>query len=218
MPDHAPMARRMVVEQGWFETLLRPNVSLVTDHIDHVKSDSIVTTAGEEHKIDVIVLGTGFEVSRFLWPIQYKGKGGTTLETLWKRDGARAYIGMQMPDFPNFFMMYGPNAQPRTGSFHSWTDIWARYMAKTIIAMIEGGSTSVEVKRAAFEDYNSALDEQAAKCIWQHEGVGGYYVNEYGRPGAINPWPVAEYHARLYEPELTDLEFSGKVGAGSKPN
>ena len=216
IPTYAPMARRMVVEQGWFETLHRPNVQLVTGPVDHVTSDAIVAN-GQEHKVDVIVLGTGFEVSRFLWPVRYTGSNGETLETAWSRDGARSYLGMLMPNFPNFFMFYGPNSQPRTGSFHSWTDIWARYMAKTIMMMIEGGSTSVEVKRSSFEDYNRALDDEAAKCIWQYEGQGGYYVNEYGRPGAINPWPVAELHSRLFEPDRQDFELAGALVAESEP-
>ena len=89
VPSYAPMARRLVVDNGWYDALLRPNVELVTAGIDHFTRDGIVTRDGAVHEFDLVVLGAGFKVSQYLWPVDYVGRDDATLEDLWNRDGAR---------------------------------------------------------------------------------------------------------------------------------
>jgi 4-hydroxyacetophenone monooxygenase len=55
--------------------------------------------------------------------MQITGQNGVTLEQMWAKDGGRAYLGMTMPGFPNFFMHYGPNSNPRAGTPPLWAEI-----------------------------------------------------------------------------------------------
>ena len=91
-PDYAPMARRLVVDNGWFDTLLRNNVELITEGIDHFSQTGIVAKDGVERDYDLVVLGAGFKVSQYLWPVDYIGRDDATLADLWDEDGARAYL------------------------------------------------------------------------------------------------------------------------------
>lgn len=91
-------------------------------------------------EFDLIVLGAGFKVSSYFWPARYTGRNRITLEKLWEKDGARSYLGMCMPSFPNFFSLYGPNHQPRGGSLPSFAEIWARFMVQGVVGMIEKGT------------------------------------------------------------------------------
>jgi 4-hydroxyacetophenone monooxygenase len=208
IPRYAPLARRLVIDNGWYDALLRSNVELVTSAITRISPRGVVTAEGLEREFDLIVLGAGFKTSRYLWPVRYVGKDGATLENLWAADGARANLGMTMPGFPNFFMMYGPNSQPRTGSFMSWAEIWARYCVRLIVAMIETGASSIECKPEAFERFNREMDDEGRKIIWEAEGGSGYYVNEYGRSGVNMPWLVEEYHRRVSQPDLDEFILS----------
>ena len=209
VPTYAPMARRLVVDNGWYDALLRPNVELVTAGIDHLTSDGIVTTDGVIHEIDLVVLGAGFKVSEYLWPVDYVGRDGAKLGDLWAADGARAYQTMCLPGFPNFFMLYGPNAGVRAGSFHSWMEVLMRYIAKAIIATLEGGDEVIEVRHAAYERYNAELDSEMSRMLWEREmGGGGYYVNRFGRSGVNMPWTLAEFHRRTLTPDLADFDLS----------
>lgn len=208
IPRYAPLARRLVIDNGWYEALLRPNVELVTDRIQRISPRGIITADGQERQFDLIVLGAGFQTSRYLWPVSYVGKGGATLERLWNTDGARANLGMTLPGFPNFFMMYGPNSQPRTGSFASWAEVWARYCVSLIVAMVERGASSIECKPEAFERFNREMDEEGRQLIWEAEGGSGYYVNEHGRSGVNMPWLVEEYHRRMRQPDLAEYILS----------
>jgi 4-hydroxyacetophenone monooxygenase len=206
LPKHAPLIRRLVVDNGFYDTLNQDNVELVTEGIERITKKGIVTKDGIEREFDLIVLGAGFKVSQYLWPVQYVGRNGATLEESWKKDGARSYLGAVMPGFPNLFMFYGPNGQPRSGGFYSWAEIWARYVCGAIVSMIEGDSKSMEVRKEVFDDYNARLDEANKNLIWEADGHS-YYVNEHGRSGINMPWTTTEYHAMVLKPNLDDYDL-----------
>lgn len=206
MPNHAPMVRRMAVDNGFYDTVKQDHVDLITTGIERITETGIKTKDGEERKFDVILLGAGFKVSQYLWPVEYLGTEGMTLQKLWEKDGARSYLGMTMPNYPNLFMFYGPNHQPRAGSVHSMAELWARYSVSSVIAMIEKDAKSMEVKREVFDDYNVRLDRQNKGLIWESEGYG-YLVNKHGRQGVNMPWTNGVYHLMVQKPNLNDFVF-----------
>jgi len=206
-PTQAPLSRRLIVDNGWYEALKQPNVELVTTPISEVDETGIATTDGRHYDLDAVVLGSGFDVGRYFWPVTYKGAAGRTLEDAWRADGPRAYLGMNYPDFPNFFSCYGPNSHPRSGGFHSWTECWARYVTSLIVASVNRGARTVKVRREAFVEFNAALDEEFKKVVWGVVPSGGYYINEHGRPGVHMPYRAHEYYEMLAEPNLSDFDF-----------
>ncbi|HSY16270.1 MAG TPA: NAD(P)/FAD-dependent oxidoreductase [Jatrophihabitantaceae bacterium] len=205
IPNFAPMGRRIVADSGWFDTLRRPNVDLIAASIERFVEDGIVTADGQHVPCDVVVLATGFQPSRYFYPTKYTGREGITLDDAWSKDGARAYLGMCMPGFPNLFTLYGPNSAPRAGGSYSWSEIWARYGLLALVDTIESGARSIEVRQEAFDRYNKELDETLRGLIWETEGTGGYQLNEFGRPGFSCPLRVDEYHHRLVKPDLDDF-------------
>ena len=209
LPNHPPLARRLVVDNGFYDSLLRENVELVTDSIDRINEHGIVTKDGRERRFDLIVLGAGFKVSQYLWPVPYVGRNGVTLEDLWAADGARAYKGVTMPGFPNFFMFYGPNSQARGGGFHTWAELVARYICASVVDMVERGATSIEVRQDAFATYNAALDEANQQLLWETEGRDGYFVNQHGRVGTQMPWRVPEFFDMIRTSEPESYVFTG---------
>jgi 4-hydroxyacetophenone monooxygenase len=205
LPMYAPMARRLVVDNGWYDALRRDNVELITARIERFTPMGIRTVDGVEREFDLVILGAGFDVNRFLWPVKYEGREGATLEKSWRKDGARSYLGMTMPGYPNFFMFYGPNGQPRSGGFYSWAEVWSRYAVKLIVKMIESGFNSVECKQEVYDDYNRRIDLANKEIIWEDQGQGGYYVNKHGRSSVNLPWRVEQYHAWMVEPDVNDF-------------
>jgi 4-hydroxyacetophenone monooxygenase len=207
IPTQAPLSRRLIVDNGWYEALIRPNVELVTDSISHIDKSAINMTNGDRYEVDAIVLGSGFDVGKYFWPVVYKGQSGVTLEDAWRRDGARAYLGMSYPDFPNFFSCYGPNSHPRSGAFHVWTEAWARYVSTLILATLNRGAESVAVKRESFEEFNEAMDKRFDTLVWGVVPSGGYYINQQGRPGVHMPYRAEEYYNFLSNPKIDDYTF-----------
>ena len=208
IPEFAPLSRRIVVDNGWYDALLRDNVDLITDDILRVAPTGIVTRHGDEREFDLIVLAAGFEVERHLHPVKYVGRNGATTEELWSRDGARAYLTMLLPGFPNFFVMYGPNAGVRAGSFHSAVEMLTRYICGVITATIERGATSAELRREVYLDYNRRLDEGMKSLLWEHEkGGNSYYLNRHGKSGVNMPWEMHEFYDLLRRVEPDEYFF-----------
>jgi 4-hydroxyacetophenone monooxygenase len=213
IPDYAPFSRRPVVDNGWYRALTRDNVELVTDGIARLTPRGIETADGSVYDVDVIVTATGFEVMKYLWPADYTGAGGMSIHDFWSSDGPRAYLGMMTPNFPNMFMIYGPNSQPVSGGtgLPIWYIIWAAYSARCLVRMIEEGKSRVEVTMDAFERYNEALDKEAGQLILlQEEGAPdkNYYVNEFGRLQVNAPWYGPEFHRMCTNVDWDDLDLS----------
>ena len=207
-PNYAPLARRLVVDNDWYQTLKLDHVELKCGAIQRMTETGIVSDDGTERAFDLIVLGAGFDVERFLWPAEYVGRNGKTPSALWEKDGARGYLALMLPGFPNFAMMYGPNAGILSGSFHSWIENYTRYFSKLITTTIERGARSFELKRSAFDEYNVRLDQALKKKLFEAEnGGGGYYINSHGRPGVSMPWTLQEFYQMIRAPNLDDYTF-----------
>lgn len=204
LPDYAPLARRLVVDNGWYDALLQDNVELVTEPISRLTAKGIATTDGEVREVDTIVFAAGFEVTKYMWPTEYVGRGGVRMEDLWEKDGPRAHLGLVVPGFPNLFIFYGPNSQPRAGAFLSWIEIWARYTAQAVADLLESGHRTLEVKEEVFEEYNARLDAAHSELIWATEGPVGknYYVNAHGRQNVNVPFANHEYFEMVAAPDL----------------
>lgn len=201
-PDWPPFAKRLVVDNGWFDALKRPNVDLVTEPIDRVTPDGILTRDGVEHALDLIVNAGGFKPERFLWPVRYQGRGGVTLEQAWQGEGAKAFLGVTMPHFPNLFMIYGPNTNPLSGGLFAWLEIWSRYAVKAIVGMIERGHRSIECRGDVFEAYNAQLDQADRGLLWGKRDIASYYFNEQGRQAINTSLRPSQVYAQVREPDF----------------
>lgn len=213
VPDYAPMARRPVVDNGWYTSLTRDNVELVTDSIRQLTATGIETVDGLEREVDIVITATGFDIVKFLWPAEWVGLDGTRLHERWSKDGPRAYLSMMVPQFPNMFMLYGPNSQPVSGgtSLPSWYQIWSGFIGQCLVAMIENGLSQVQVTEEAHDRYNAELDAVAADLLLLADDSGrekNYYVNEFGRLQMNAPFESPYFHAMSSKPNWDDLELS----------
>jgi 4-hydroxyacetophenone monooxygenase len=208
-PKYAPLSRRLVVDNGWYDTLLRDNVELVCGAVERFTETGVVSADGVERDFDLVVLAAGFEVEKYLWPVDYVGRGGAHLEDLWGHDGARAHMTLTLPGFPNFIIMYGPNAGILSGSFHSWIELYTRYFCGLITETIEAGASAFEVKRATYEAYNEALDAKMTDKLWlEQRDAGGYYINRHGRPGVSMPWSLEAFYEMIRAPDMDEYILS----------
>jgi cyclohexanone monooxygenase len=112
MPDHFVMTKRPILDNGYFETFNRANVTLVDlrkDPIERFTRDSVVTSTGE-HPIDMLVLATGFDaISGSMLRLNPTGRAGVSLKERW-RDRFHNYLGLTINGFPNLFMIHGPGS------------------------------------------------------------------------------------------------------------
>jgi 4-hydroxyacetophenone monooxygenase len=194
IPDYPAYGKRILIDNHWFRMLKRPNVDLVTDAIDAIVPEGVRTKDGKLWPADALVFATGFKVSKMLHPMAVFGRDGRELHEVWGPDDAKAYLGLTVPGFPNFFMLTGPN----TGLAHGGNQIFmtecgVRYMMLALRELLEGGHRSIECRREVYENYNHEVDAMHARMVWTHKGMTNWYRNPHGRVFAITPWRLVEY-------------------------
>jgi 4-hydroxyacetophenone monooxygenase len=208
VPPYPPYGKRMLRDNYWYRMLTQPNVDLVTDPIERITADGVVTSAGEFWPADVLVLATGFEAQRMLAPMHIEGRGGQTIRALWGDDNPRAYLGMTVPAFPNLFMIYGPGTNLAHGGsaiYHSECQV--RYIMQCLRELLETGARAMEVKRDPHDRFNEYLDATHAKMVWAHRGVGNWYKNKAGRVVTNSPFRLVDYRAMTEKLDRNDYEM-----------
>jgi 4-hydroxyacetophenone monooxygenase len=202
IPDYPPFGKRPLLNNNWFAMLRRPNVELVTDAVEQVDADAVVTRDGRRHPVDVIVLATGFQASRMLHPMHVQGRAGTTVRALWGDENPRAHLGITVPGFPNFFLLYGPNTNLGHGGsviFH--LEIQVRYVIGCLELLARTGSRAMECRQDVHDAYNARVDAAHDAMVWTHEGVRNWYKNSQGRVTTNSPWRIVDYWTMTRAPE-----------------
>jgi len=205
VPDYPPYGKRPLLDHGWFRTVRRDDVEIVTDRIQEVREHAVVTASGREVEADVLVLATGFQPLNLISPIEVTGRSGRTLRQTWGPDDAQAYLGITVTDFPNLFMLLGPNTiAGHGGSAAMGIEMEVGYITKLLVRMLEEGISSVECRESVQDDYVKRLDDALSRTIWAHPGMTTYYRNSQGRVVSTMPWTNVEFREMTTEPDLND--------------
>ncbi|HEY1879653.1 MAG TPA: NAD(P)/FAD-dependent oxidoreductase [Caulobacteraceae bacterium] len=214
IPAYPMGGKRALVDNGvWMEALQRDNVDLVTTPIARVTPKGVETKDGAIHEADVLLFGTGFNASRFLWPMRIVGRGGKDLNDVWAGD-ARAYLGMTTPGFPNLFMIYGPNTNiVVNGSIIFFSECSVRYIVGCLKLLAEEEADTIEVRREVHDAFNVKVDKANALMAWGAPQVTSWYKNATGRVSQNWPFPLVDYWTATVAPNPDDFILRSRVTA-----
>jgi 4-hydroxyacetophenone monooxygenase len=202
VPDYPPAAKRPLRDDGtWARTLKRDNVELVTTPIKAISPTGVITADDVEHEADVIIYGTGFAASRFLEPIRVHGLAGVDLHERWGAD-ARAYMGITVPGFPNFFLLYGPNTNiVINGSIIFFSECEVRYVLGCLRLLLDGGYAALDCRAESHDEYNRRIDGGNLNKAWGVSSVSTWYKSETGRISQNWPFSLLAYWEQTLTPD-----------------
>lgn len=208
-PDYQPYVKRMVVDNDWYATLTEDHVELVTSPIVGADREGLRTADGQHYPLDVIVWGTGFRGTEFLVPVSVRGASGSELgSSQGGRHELRAYLGVALPDLPNFFSIQGPNSSIGHGGAATFVgETQSHYIAEVLKHMREHHHRLIEVDEVVVKDYNARMEAQMEHMVWTDSGVGSRYKNENGRIVANHPWTLQEYWNMTRAVQPSDYHF-----------
>jgi cation diffusion facilitator CzcD-associated flavoprotein CzcO len=211
-PDHRLGCKRILISDDYYPALTRPNVEVSTSPIVRFTKEGIETRDEGLRPIDAVVLATGFESTRFLSPIEVRGRGGVSLHEAWK-DGASAYLGMLVPSFPGFFLLYGPNTNLGHNSIIFMIECQVRYVLRCLERWRSDRLVSIEVNGEAHRRYREELDSALERTVWATD-CRSWYKDDGGR--ITNNWGsfTVSYERRTREPAWEDLSM---VPAAARP-
>ncbi len=215
VPDYVMGCKRVLFSNDWYPTLARPNVEVVTDPIERIVPEGVVAADGTTRHADVIIYGTGFKTLDFLAPMSVTGLDGRSLHETW-RDGARAYLGISVSGFPNFFMLYGPNTNLGGNSIIYMLEGQIGYVLGALRALEDEGLDWLDVRLDVQRAFNDWVHEASRTSVWE-SGCHSWYTTASGRN--ITNWPVQTfvYRHRVRRFDLAQYRVMPKRPAPAAP-
>lgn len=212
IPTYPPGSKRMTRDNGaWVSALKQPHVDLVTDPIARITKNGIVTSDESEREFDLIVYATGFQASDYLAPIEVRGKNGLDLHEFWGGD-ARAYMGVNIPGFPNLFMLMGPNTGVVVnGSSLFMGECTAEYSVACIGSMLANDALAMDCTRSAMDEFVDYVDAGNKLKAWGVSTVNTWYRNSHGRASQVWPYSLREFYDVTHSLNSEAYEYLGRA-------
>ena len=198
-PDYRAACKRLVISPDFYRAIQRPNAELVTEAIARIEAAGVRTGDGRLHELDVLVLATGFQVDRFMRPMEVVGRGGVRLDQLWA-NRPTAYLSISVPGFPNFFMLNGPNGPVGNFSLIEVAELQFAYIMQLVDLVRSGRCREVSADEEATRRFEAERVEAARKTVWA-TGCNSWYLDDRGIP-ATWPWSFDRFREEMTAPQL----------------
>lgn len=204
-PDYPMGAKRVLFSDTYYATLAQPNVEIVPGGVNEITENSVVAGDDSNHPIDVLIYATGFKTNPFLMNLEIKGIDNLTIREAWK-EGPKNYLGMNIHNFPNFFMMYGPNTNLGHNSIIIMSEAQARYIADCVSNLEKNNWTSLDIKKERMEQYHQSTQARLKNMIWTqiddswYKSANGNIPNNY-------PGRTMEYIKKTKQVNFKDYDI-----------
>lgn len=181
-PDYPFYGKRPIVNNTFYPALLRDNVTLIPRSTAGLTMDSIVDENGDHHQVDVVIVSTGFQATNYLSNLRVHGRSGVELHDAWA-DDPEGFLGIMVPEFPNFYMLYGPNTN--AGPVVFFLEVQAAFAAASIRRMRTHCAATIEVRRSYSGAFNVWIQRRLAKTVWG--STDNYFKSSTGK--VVTQWP-----------------------------
>jgi cation diffusion facilitator CzcD-associated flavoprotein CzcO len=204
-PNYRAACKRLIFSPDFYQAIQHPNAEVVVSGIEAIEPAGIRTKDGVLHELDVIVLATGFHADAFIRPAVVRGRGGVDLETVWE-DHPVAYLSIAVPEFPNFFMLNGPNGPVGNFSLIRIAEQQLHYIMQLMDKIRAGECREISPRQSASTAFEAARAEAAKKSIWA-TGCKSWYLDKHGVPASW-PWSSARFDEEMEAPKLDAYDLA----------
>jgi len=189
-PDYPWGCKRVILASTYYHALTQPRVELVPHAVVAATETGLVDDSGAEREIDVLVLATGFQPTAFLAGLKVTGTGGVELHDAWV-ERATALLGVTVPGFPNFFIMYGPNTNGGL-SIIAQMERQAELMVRAIMTAQRRQWAAVDTRPDVARRFVHWIDRQLdAHASAMASGCRNYYYDAKGHN--VTQWPLTHF-------------------------
>lgn len=208
-PAFSVGCRRITPGPGYLEALCGDNVELITKNIESINESGLVVDS-RQVDVDVLVCATGFNTSA-IPPFPVIGRKGATLAHKFK-PFPQTYLSLAVDDFPNYFVMLGPNSGIGAGSLNPILEAEGDYIIKCIRKLQKEDYLSMAPRRERVEDFSDYVGEYFQRTVYMDQ-CRSWYKTEGGtgdRIGALWPGSLLHLMETLRAPRWEDFEFESK--------
>ena len=199
--------KRLLFANNYYPALQQDNVNLIPHGLVEIDGNTVIAANGERHEVDVIILGTGFEVSHPPIGKRVTDSTGQILAERWKDSSPEAYLGASIEKVPNAFLVLGPNILVYD-SFIGIAEAQVGYIVDALLKMRDQKFTRFEIKRDVVRYHNIKVQKHLKTTVFNAGGCKSYYLDANGRNFAAWPWSLAELKKRLKAMDLKDYDIA----------
>lgn len=205
-PTYPLGAKRVLFSDTYYPALARPNVKLVTGGVQEITEDGVIAGDGSAHKLDSLIYSTGFKTNPFLAGLDIQGKNGINIKDHWQ-EGPKNYLGITVDNFPNLFIMYGPNTNLGHNSIILMSEAQANYIGQCVESIKKNNWKALEVKSAIINAYHESTQNRLNNMIWTavedswYKSANGNVPNNY-------PGRTMEYMQKTKKVNFAEYEVS----------
>lgn len=203
--------KRILISNGYYPAVASDNVELVTDRIAKITGSGIVTADGTEREIDALVVATGFHTTDIPIAHQITGRTGRTLAERFAEHGMAGYKGTTIPEFPNLFMMVGPNTGLGHSSMVFIIESQVAYIRDAIRTMRTHRLATVEPREDVTAQFNAGLQQRMKRTVWTTGGCASWYLDSEGRNTTLWPRTTFTFRRLLSRFDLAAYTVTGET-------
>lgn len=178
VPTHPFACKRPIIDQGYYETFNRDNVTLVDLRREPIRAvtPAGIETSGRTYDLDVIVYATGFDaMTGALSRIDVRGRDGVSLRQTWADQGPVSYLGLQVAGFPNLFTVQGPGSPSAATNFVAALEQHVEWIGDCIADLRDRGARTIEALPTAQADWIEHTTALVAPTVLLHPTCNSWY-------------------------------------------
>lgn len=177
-PSHPFGCKRPIIDQGYYETFNRDNVTLVDLRKNPIVeiTPTGIRTENAHHELDVIVYATGFDaMTGALTRIDIRGRDGMSLAEFWASEGPFAYLGLAVAGFPNLFIVQAPGSPAPATNFVAALEQHVEWIGDCIAHLRDHGYRTIEALPEAQREWIEHTSELVAPTVLVHPTCNSWY-------------------------------------------
>ena len=195
MPDYTIGCKRILISDDYLPALMQPNVEVITAAVTQVRPHGVVGQDGVERAVDVIIFGTGFQVTDYPFGRHIRGRDGRSLAERW-RGSPQAYLGTTVAGYPNLFILQGPNTGLGHTSVIYMIEAQIEHIMNAIRYMDRYGVAGIEPRPEVQTAFIADVDRRMQGTVWTAGGCQSWYLDATGRNATLWPGSTLQFRRR----------------------
>lgn len=194
-PNYTIGCKRVLQSNDWYPALAQPNVTVVAHGLQSVRGHQLTAADGSTHEVDVIILGTGFEIAEPPIAKRVYNRDGRSMAEVWQ-GSPEGYMGTMVEGCPNAFLMFGPNIAVSSSAFLI-IEAQLAYIVDALKQARAKGIQTIEPDPIQTAEFNARVQTALQDTVWNKGGCHSYFIDKNGRNSTVWPWTTLHMRRKL---------------------
>ncbi|OTG66498.1 flavin-containing monooxygenase [Acinetobacter silvestris] len=213
-PNFIIGCKRILQSNNWYPALAQSNVDVIASGLAEIKGNTLIAANGESCDVDVIILGTGFEIAEPPIAQRVYNRFGQKMSDVWQ-GSPEGYMGTMVENCPNGFLMFGPNVAVSSSAFII-IEAQLKYIIDALKQAIELGIQTIEPNPEITQKFNTKVQAALQTTVWNKGGCQSYFIDRNGRNSTVWPWTTFKLREKMKYFNLKEYLIDEHVEAKSK--